>query len=185
MLLFHKKVLLIFLFAIISLSNLAISEEEHFDLQIYTFTSNGITNYVLCDENGVFMHEPTQYPIDYVLSYIGNGDGKTEIQVYGRPVPYSDQAHLALYIPSTGCFSDFVYKDVSRCEFGLIPVADFESGLWGYIDIEGKTVIPMQWVNASSFHDGCAKVYYRTAIGYAYVIINTEGVIVDLAQPSH
>ncbi len=53
---------------------------------------------------------------------------------------------------------------------GLIP-AQFNSGLWGYITIDGKTVIEPQFSFAADFSNGIAAIQKDGKMGY----INTKG----------
>ena len=56
---------------------------------------------------------------------------------------------------------------------GLAAVEDSNSHLWGYINKEGKEVIPCKYKNASVFHEGLAAVQDPHSHLYGY--INKEG----------
>lgn len=61
---------------------------------------------------------------------------------------------------------DFKYGGVGGCDSitnkyfndGLLAVVDWDTGLWGYIDITGKVILPFQYENADSFTNGLALV---------------------------
>ena len=132
--------------------------------------------YVLLREDGSKVHEPTQYEIYEVRGTSGS------IEVYASFVEdpkghEHDREMLAIYISSIDYFSGFIYQDVQWSE-GFISVA--YNGRYGYLDMNGKIVIPFQWASGAPFHDGIAQVGYETSYGYAIAYIDTTGTIVGL-----
>lgn len=65
---------------------------------------------------------------------------------------------------------DFIPTENYGFHEGLSPFNDANSGLWGYMDKTGKTVIPPKYTKISPFSDGLALV----ATGYDMYIEETE-----------
>ena len=66
---------------------------------------------------------------------------------------------------------------------GLYPFKDGETGLWGYIDASGNEAIPLGYLEAGAFKNGCADV--RDARN-GWRIISADGSVLffrdDLAE---
>lgn len=58
------------------------------------------------------------------------------------------------------------YGIVGRLSEGLAVAQDLETGLWGYIDVEGNEKIPCQFHQAKDFHEGLAAVRCDARWGY-------------------
>jgi len=162
-----------------------------------TFEEEGINYYVLCDENGKYLHTPVPYIIEWELTQ------RELFEDMGWTLPddfvdpdwerfwYSDpelnKYVTGIYIPSTGAFTGFRFYEFFRFSdsIGLAPVSDPVSGLFGYIDKNGELVIPFQWSWADPFDDktGTACVSYISRNGYNNAYIDAEGVIIRLGPP--
>ncbi|MEO0097709.1 MAG: WG repeat-containing protein [candidate division WOR-3 bacterium] len=68
------------------------------------------------------------------------------------------------------------FKKKGKMTEELSPLYDGKTGKWGYVNIEGKYVIELQFDEAFPFSEGLARA--KVKIGDKYFYINNEGQIV-------
>ncbi len=69
------------------------------------------------------------------------------------------------------------YRNVGSLNAGLIPVQN-EELKWGFIDLQGKEIIPLIYSGINHFHKGMARMEKGSAFSNTLVYINTKGEVV-------
>jgi hypothetical protein len=102
-------------------------------------------------------------PPVYMFSPDGKLYGLVDLQGNVRVQPIFDEIVLGEYGGRPTIYSE-----------GLLAVK--QNGKYGYIDTQGKTIIPMQYDNANLFHEGLAAVEIAGRVGFidktGHIVIN-------------
>lgn len=143
-------------------------------------------NMYVVERNGTAIHSPIPYRIytDNVEIHYYNGN-----QYIINRFFYSEPGgvtRVALAIDPGNVFTDFIYGEVFPYSEGLAVAcyaginAPYERAGYGYIGLDGKETLPFQWIWCESFTDGKALVTYETADSYEYLVINRDGIVVEI-----
>lgn len=71
----------------------------------------------------------------------------------------------------------FKYKNFCEVSEGLVAAQSVSNGLWGYLNMEGDTIIPFKFTSATTFQNGLAKVSIIDSCGLEPLVINKKGEI--------
>ena len=77
------------------------------------------------------------------------------------------------FINTFGTYIGHEYSEVRDFQNGLAAVKDINKEKWGFIDNNGKQIIPFRFSEALSFSDGLAAVAFKIRWGYIDVKNNT------------
>lgn len=156
------------------------------DYESYDYVSNCIT------DNLIIVGNSAEFMENYKKGVI-NGDGKTVIPIIYRYVScnytnpdYDDIIIVSAYIDESRENSEFFYFDLNG--EAIVPLGDYEcivgcsngmyiaekNNKYGYIDKQGKIIIPFKYDSIGSFSEGLAAVAMDGKCGY----INTDGELV-------
>lgn len=119
---------------------------------IYMKNQNGVDFYSVIDENGQILISPTQ---KYKLGY-----------------SYSIQ----------GAWTQYTYYHAYAFSAGLCKAKDPETGLFGFIDLQGNWVIQPQYQNATDFSEVGNEAY---AVVNNVTVINKKGEVIFTAQKNN
>ena len=128
-----------------SVKDVSLISEGHTSFVLYLQSTSNVFFSALIDEKGDFIIEPTK-----------------QLQL----------AQTSYYVKDGG----YAYTDYEcyRYSFGFCKAKDTETGLFGYIDLEGNWVIEPQYTSATDFC-GLSKV---AVVNGGKTIINSEGEVV-------
>lgn len=115
-------------------------------------------------------------PINYEEVQIAHSIREGERQIFEV---VNSEGKIGFFDSKGKQLTDFLYDGNSPGRGGLIPV--LKDDKWGYIDVEGKTIIPFQFDYASSFVDGSAEV----EINNERKFINKKGEFIEEEKPSY
>ncbi len=150
-------------------------------IDIICIDENGAEHYVLRDSTGTYLHDPIPYEIVEFSCYYDKSIGSF-IERFEYFSESDQRMHRALYVSSTGYFSGFIFWEVSAFHNGLAAVSLLGTETYGYIDIYGQVVIPIQWAGAEPFYGEYAEVYYITETGYHSLWIDSKGNVVAIGE---
>jgi len=113
------------------------------------------TGYGLIDSSGTFLIAPS---VEHASPFLEGGLLKVK-----------KGSKMALMDTLSTLRTDYLYEDIGTFGEGLFPAK--VNGAYGYINGEGKTVIPHEWDTAGAFSEGLAPVSKCGFYGY----INQDG----------
>ena len=99
-----------------------------------------------------------------------------------------EQSHLALIIDPDSVSTGFAFGEVFAYSDGLAAACHAMDGIsdgsgYGCIDLYGNIMIPFQWAWCEAFTDGKAVVTYEAADPYANLLIDRNGMVVEILSP--
>ncbi len=109
-------------------------------------------------------------------------DGLAQVDVGGANSDFVDKSGQTIVRKGQSDTNDIAWPCMIspfpnlRFSYGLIPVRN-KIGKWGFMNRDGRLVVPPQWHQVLDFHEGLAMVsnYYPSNRTYEFGFVNTNG----------